>query len=260
MDAFKKLIIEKKKDLIYLNFYFQGEPFINKNLPKMIEMASKAHIYTSTSTNAQWIDHEFAQSIVKSGLNRLIISIDGTTQEVYEKYRRGGQLELVLDATRLIQSAKQELKSSSPKIIYQFLVFKHNEHQIDDIKALGKKMGVDKIEIKTAQIYDYQNKTNNIPSIDRYSRYRKTSKGEYEIKSKLPHKCWRMWHSVVITQDLYAVPCCFDKDADFTIGNLKSQSIDNIEDGSSFKSFRKKIQTNRSKIEMCKNCSEGLKL
>lgn len=260
MPALDLLLNEKANDLIYLNFYFQGEPFIRKDLALMISKASKRRIYTSVSTNAQLIDKNLALEIVKSGLNRIIISIDGTTQDVYETYRRGGKLEKVLRATNFLNEAKKELKSNNLKIVFQFLVFKHNEHQLEDIKQLAVEYKVDKLEIKSAQIYNYKTQAKNITSINRYSRYEKGINGMFKIKSNLPHRCWRMWHSMVITQDLKLVPCCFDKDAEFILGQFKENSIKNIEEGSIYKKFRQNISDGRSSIPMCQNCSEGLKL
>lgn len=259
LDAFKRLLEEKARDLIYLNFYFQGEPFLNKQTTQMIKLASDKNIYTSTSTNAQLIDKELASNIVKSGLNRIILSIDGTTQDIYKRYRKGGELDLVIQATKYIINAKKEIKKSYPKIVFQFLVFKHNEHQINDIKQLGKKLGVDAVEIKTAQMYNYQN-SNNITSIDKYSRYKKGNDGKYQIKNNFPNKCWRMWHSAVITHDLDLVPCCYDKDANHSLGNLNNASIINIENSEKYKTFRQKIIDERFSISMCKNCDEGLNL
>ena len=82
-----KILTELKKELAYVNFYFQGEPFINKNIFDAIQHATDYGIYSSTSTNAHFLDDGTCQKIIETGLKRLIISIDGTTQEVYEQYR-----------------------------------------------------------------------------------------------------------------------------------------------------------------------------
>ncbi|NNE55009.1 MAG: radical SAM protein, partial [Flavobacteriales bacterium] len=98
-DAFRSFLDETAKHLSYLTFYFQGEPYINPDFLKMVRMASDRNIYTATSTNAHFISKETAQQTIESGLDRMIISIDGTTQEVYEQYRKGGSLERVLEGT-----------------------------------------------------------------------------------------------------------------------------------------------------------------
>src|SRR5438046_10221776 len=109
----------------------------------MMKYASQKKIYTATSTNAHYLSEENAKRTVESGLDRLIISIDGTTQDVYQQYRIGGNLEKVLEGTRNIVKWKKELKSSTPHVIFQFLVVKPNEHQIEDVKKLAKEMGAD---------------------------------------------------------------------------------------------------------------------
>ena len=87
---FKKILEQISPRLTLINFYFQGEPFLNRHLTGLIRMAADKKIYTSTSTNAHYLDDETARKTVESGLSRLIISIDGTTQESYQQYRIGG--------------------------------------------------------------------------------------------------------------------------------------------------------------------------
>ncbi len=173
-DFFKETIDDVYKELLYLIFYFQGEPFLNPDFLEMVKYAHDKGIYTATSTNAHYLTDEKAKRTVESGLDRLIISIDGTTQDVYKQYRVGGNLEKVLQGARNIVKWKKELKSKTPFVFFQFLVVKPNEHQIEDVKNLAKEIGVDQVRFKTAQVYDYENDPNNlIPSLDKYSRYPK---------------------------------------------------------------------------------------
>ncbi|HRB92898.1 MAG TPA: radical SAM protein, partial [Chitinophagales bacterium] len=142
---FRKTIDELSKHLFYLTFYFQGEPYLNKNFLEMVTYAKKKKIYTSTSTNAHYFTDEVAKKTIESGLDRLIISIDGTTQETYQQYRVGGQLSKVIEGAKLIVKWKKELQSTTPFVIFQFLVVNPNEHQIDDLKLLAKDIGVDEV-------------------------------------------------------------------------------------------------------------------
>lgn len=256
----EKIIDEAAGTLLYANYYFQGEPFINPNFLEMVAYASKKKVHTSTSTNAHFISKEVADKTVKSGLDRLIISIDGTTQETYESYRVHGDLKKVIEGTKNILEAKKNLNSSTPHVIFQFLVVKPNEHQIEDIKALGFELGVDEVRFKTAQVYDYKNGNRLIPEIEKYSRYRKNSDGTYSLKNKLVNQCWRMWHSCVSTWDGKVVPCCFDKDAAHQLGDLQKNSLKSIWKNNAYQAFRTSILHSRSEIDICKNCSEGTKV
>ena len=258
-DFFSKTIDEIHKELLYLIFYFQGEPYLNTDFLEMVKYASGKGIYTATSTNAHYLNDEAAKKTVESGLDRLIISIDGTTQDVYQQYRVGGKINKVLEGAKNIVKWKKQLNSKTPFVFFQFLVVKPNEHQIEDIKKLALEVGVDEVRFKTAQVYEYENDPNNlIPSIDKFSRYKKNDDGSYTAKNKLANRCWKMQHANVITWDGLVVPCCFDKDAMHQLGNLKNQSFKEIWQNNNYKQFRSELMKSRKNIDICANCSEGV--
>lgn len=255
---FQKTIDEIHKELLYLIFYFQGEPYLNPDFLDMVKYASSKNIYTATSTNAHYLTDEVAKKTVESGLDRLIISIDGTTQDVYQQYRVGGNIEKVLEGARNIMKWKKELKSKTPFVFFQFLVVKPNEHQVEDIKRLAREVGVDEVRFKTAQVYEYETDPNQlIPTIDKYSRYKKNADGSYTAKNKLANRCWKLQHANVITWDGLVVPCCFDKDATHQLGNLQTQSFKEIWQNDNYKQFRSELKKSRKNIDICANCSEG---
>ena len=259
-ELFDSIIDQIAQYTTYLTFYFQGEPFIHPKFLDMVKSASTKGIYTATSTNAHYLTQKKALETVKSGLDRLIISIDGTTQEVYEQYRKSGKLDKVIEGTKNIVQAKEQLNSRTPFVVFQFLVVQPNEHQIEEVKHLSKRLGVDQVVFKTAQIYDYKNGNNLIPTLDKYSRYKKNPNNTYSIKNTLTNHCWRLWQSCVITWDGKVVPCCFDKDATHQLGELKSTPFKEIWNGKKYQNFRSAVLRSRSEIDICANCSEGTKI
>ncbi|MBK7856074.1 MAG: SPASM domain-containing protein [Bacteroidetes bacterium] len=256
-ELFKKVIDELAPTLNYLVFYFQGEPYLNKNFLDLVQYAVSKKIYTATSTNAHYLTDDAAKKTIESGLDRLIISIDGTTQEVYEQYRVGGNLEKVIEGAKRMVEWKKKLKSKTPHIIFQFLVVKPNEHQMDDVKKLAKEIGVDEVAFKTAQVYEYETGNELIPENEKYSRYQKNKDGTYSIKNKLLNHCWKMWHSCVITWDGKVVPCCFDKDATHQLGDVSQISFKEAWQSNAYNQFRKSLLKSRNEIDICKNCTEG---
>ena len=257
---FETTLSQLSKHIHSLTFYFQGEPYLNREFLHMVRKAADLNVFTITSTNAHYLDTQTAKKTVESGLDKLIISIDGTTQESYAAYRVGGQLSKVVDGTKAVLEQKRILKSSTPHVVWQFVVFSHNEHQVKEVKALGKKLGVDEVRIKTAQIYDYAGGSELMPSDVKYSRYDRSGDGSYSIKNKLLNHCWRMWQGCVITWDGKVVPCCFDKDASHRLGNLNTQAFREVWFSDSYNSFRKHILGNRKSIDICTNCTEGTKV
>ena len=254
---FLETIDQLSSRLTWLIFYFQGEPYIN---PEFLDMVSYAHgkgIYTITSTNGHFLNDENARRTIESGLSRLIISVDGTTQEVYEQYRREGSLEKVLEGARNIVKWKRALKANTPHIIFQFLVVRPNEHQIPDIYRLAKEIGVDEVKLKTAQVYDYRHGNPLIPQDEKYARYALQPDGTYRVKNKLLNHCWKLWHACVITWDGMVVPCCFDKDATHQLGTLREQSFKEIWQNGSYTKFRTQLLQGRETIDICTNCTEG---
>jgi radical SAM protein with 4Fe4S-binding SPASM domain len=258
-DFFTRTIDEIHRELLYLIFYFQGEPYLNPAFLEMVKYASDKGIYTATSTNAHYLTDENARKTVESGLDRLIISIDGTTQEVYQQYRVGGKLDKVLAGAANIVKWKKQLNSRKPFVFFQFLVVRPNEHQLDDVRKLAADIGVDDVRFKTAQVYDYATDPNQlIPSNERYSRYHKKADGTYAANNKLVNRCWKMQHANVITWDGLVVPCCFDKDATHRLGDLKNESFKSVWKNEEYRRFRNSLMNGRKNIDICANCSEGI--
>ena len=205
---FRKLVTENYRDLIYLIFYFQGEPYINPDFLDMVRFAHDKGIYTITSTNGHFLNDENARRTIESGLDRLIISVDGTTQETYEQYRKTGKLETVLQGARNLVKWKKKL-GYGPHLIFQFLVVKPNEHQVEDVIRLAKEIGIDEVKFKSAQLYEYEQGNPLMPDNEDYARYYKKGDGTYGIKNKLENHCWKLWHSLVITWDGLVAPVLF---------------------------------------------------
>ena len=149
------------------------------------------------------------------------------------------------------------MKSRTPHIIFQFLVVRPNEHQIDEIHRIAEEIGIDEVKLKTAQVYNYEKGNPLIPTIGKYARYEETTDGTWRVKNELLNHCWKLWHACVITWDGMVVPCCFDKDADHRLGDLKAANFKNIWFSKSYNDFRRMLLSGRDKIEICKNCTEG---
>ncbi len=253
-----RIIDQLGKYLLYVTFYFQGEPLLHKDFLHYVKLLKKSKIMVATSTNAHYLTQEKSMEVIESGLDRLIVSMDGADAETYIKYRRGGNFDLVMKNVKQMVETKKAMKSRTPFIELQFIVFKHNEHQINKIKAIAKQLGVDKLSLKTAQLYEFESGNDMIPGQIKYSRYEEFETGKFRIKSQLPNKCYRSWSGSVITWDGGVVPCCFDKDAEHRFGNIMTNDYKSIQNNPEYKAFLQQILDDRSQIEICRNCTEGL--
>jgi len=256
---FKNWIDQIKDTGFYVQLFFQGEPFINKHLPEMIKYAQMNDVYISISTNGHFINEKTVNQILESAPDKLIYSVDGLDEESYQKYRVGGTFKQADEGLRLIIKRRNELKKKKPFVEFQFIVMKQNEHQIDEVKKYCKDVGVDKLVFKTMQISSYENALKFLPANPKYRRYL-VKDGKFSIKNKLKNHCFALWRTSVITWDGKVVPCCFDKDAEYTLGILNGKSFSDIWKSDEYQNFRSSVLANRSQTKICTNCTEGLKI
>ena len=264
MELFHRILDEVKEYAHTMQFYFQGEPLLNKQLPEMIAAAYKLGLYTIVSTNAQALNQSTAEALVKSGLNRIIVSIDGFSEESYAAYRVGGSLHKALEGLQYLANAKAKYHSRT-RIELQVLRLKSNEHEWGWIKKNYNKLGATHLVFKTAQLYDFEHGHPLMPSDERYSRYKKTADGTY-VHKKASHlspltfnlsPCRRLWSGCVITTNGDVLPCCYDKDHRHAYGNITQQSLAELYHSTKANTLRRCVLLNNGKpLEMCKNCNQ----
>jgi MoaA/NifB/PqqE/SkfB family radical SAM enzyme len=130
------------------HFYNNHEPFLNKKTPAYVRRAADYRVETFISSNLS-LPKLDAETIVASGLKELMCAIDGVTQDVYERYRKGGTLELVFHNVAEIVAAKKRLNSATPIMRWQMLTFAHNVHQVEAAIAKAKSLGFDTFNLAT---------------------------------------------------------------------------------------------------------------
>ncbi|MBQ4395649.1 MAG: radical SAM protein [Paludibacteraceae bacterium] len=247
-EVWERVLGEIKETAHTVQFYFQGEPLLNKDLPAMIAEAHEAGLYTIVSTNAQALTPTMAEALVKAGLSRIIISMDGLTQESYNAYRIGGSLEKTKDAIRYLRNAKEKY---SPLIELQVLRLRSNEHEWQEFEKQYKALGADRLMFKTAQLYNYSAGHPLMPSNPRYSRYIQGEDGLYHRKP-LHRGCLRVWSGVVITTAGEVLPCCYDKSHAYSYGTIMDAPLKELYANEKAMAFRNAAANEKPQI--CQEC------
>ena len=129
---------------VHISLHNWGEPLLNPEIFEIIGATGKRGIAPTMSSNLNVEKDRFGERIVESGLDYLIVSLDGLTQQTYEQYRVRGKIDLVFDNIRAIIEARKRLKRHTPLIEWQFLVFRHNEHEVERARAQAASLGVDR--------------------------------------------------------------------------------------------------------------------
>lgn len=257
LDMFKNLIDEIADRIWYVIFYHQGEPYLNNAFLPAVAYAKAKGLYTETSTNAHYLHPENARRTVEAGLDAIIVSVDGTTQASYEKYRVRGELDRVLAGIRNLIAAKQQAGSRTPYVLLQFLVMRHNEHEIPAVQVLARELGVDRLLLKNIQVETYAEALEWMPRTKKFQRY-EVGKGEIRVRRGGRTICPRPWLSSLVNWDGRIVPCCFDKNAAHPMGAVPDRKFIEIWNNGDYAAFRKAMLERRQDIEICRNCNQGL--
>lgn len=225
-----KGIIDDVGDYIYeVGLYNWGEPFLNKDIYKMIALLKEKKIVVVMSSNlSMGFSPEDIDKIVNSGLDTLIVSLDGVSQKAYEQYRVGGNIGLVKENVKKISDAKKRLGKNSPRLIWQFIVNKFNENELNGLDSIKTDLGFDELwlgrlrcdmdkEIFMGSEGRYENAKPFLPSAEKYSRYNFGSKKE---KSALK-SCYFLWTTAAINADSSVSPCCALYDEKYDFGSVK---------------------------------------
>ncbi len=259
---YRRAVDELARDTFMLLLWNQGESFLHPEFLEMVRYADRAGLWTYASTNGHYLDRP--EELVRSGLGTLLVSVDGATPETYRAYRRSGDFELVIRGLKELTAAKRRLGSPTPVVHLQFIVMRHNEHEIPEIDRLARECGVDRLTLKTVQIYDDQDIDVWLPEDPERRRYRIVGDGEgkrhFAMKHGVPNRCKRLWNQPVIHAGGEVTVCCFDKDSDYAMGNLARNSFHEIWRAGNFQDFRRTVFRGRERFEMCRNCGEGLRL
>lgn len=248
-EDFALAIDQIKPTALNLFLYFQGEPYLNPLFTRLIEIAHRNKVFTVTSSNGHLINNDNAEKTISSGLDKIIIPLDGKNQESYAAYRQGGSFASATNAIRLISNAKKRLKRRNPVIEVQCLASKITENHLKEIKRIAMDCGADRFCVKTMQIETEEGFINLLPNNQRLSRYTK----EHVLKHPIRF-CRRIFQSVVITSELNVLPCCYDKESQFVLGNLHQEKLLNIITSSQAKDFYKRLQFWKPSLKICKNC------
>jgi len=261
-DKFKKLVDETGPYLYELDLNNWGEPFLNKNLIKMVDYAHRKRIRTSVNTNLNVpLSENDAIALINSGLDVLYISMDGITQKTYEKYRKKGNLKTVWDNIKLVSSKKKELEKENPRITWQFLVSSLNEHEIPKLESVKQELGVDELvigllrsdmgkEIFTMDKEKVESLKKWLPKNESLSRY------DYDKKQRKLRKdsCPFLWFTSVVNWNGSISPCCANYYEKFDFGNAFDQGFKSVWNNENYIAARKAVATGKATGTVCDNC------
>jgi MoaA/NifB/PqqE/SkfB family radical SAM enzyme len=253
METFERALSELAGTLVYAYFFSFGEPFLNPDLPLMIRACTDRGINTLSSTNGHWVGTpEDAERIVDSGLTTLIIAVDGSTQEIYETYRAGGDLETVKSSIRMIEEAKARRGSKTPYTVIRCVVNNRNAADLPALERLAADLGVDLFATKDlgclVRSDQYGGFVPDQPEFSRFSPDRKRRRPKKEPFCIFPFR------QPVVHNDGTLIGCEYDLDRSKAFGNAARDSFRLIWNSPNAVSLRRAIHRGETDGLFCRDC------
>jgi radical SAM protein with 4Fe4S-binding SPASM domain len=245
-DNYKIIVDEVGSKLESIFLWNYGEPFLNPEIFNMIKYSKSQNIKTVTSTNGNFLDGKIYQ-IIDSGVDVLRISLDGASKHTYDEYRRNG------DFDKVIKNIKELCHKKNKEIFVelQFIIMKHNEHEVEKIKSLANKIGVDKLSLKSVWFLDKKLRK-------KYKDLLPENK-KYQRKLEQTGFCIRPWYHMTIQWNGDVAPCCYDANCQINLGNVFEEGVMSVWNGKKFKNLRKimkKQYRGENILKICDKCPE----
>ena len=278
MDTFCKAVDDFRDHAIAAHLYIRGEPLMNKLLPEMVAYADNARLMTSISTHLNMFDERTAERLIESGLKKIVISLDGASEETYKTYRVGGDFAKVLSNIRLINRVKRQKRSLCPKVILQFLIFKFNLHEVPEIRRLAGELGAE-LSLQQGCLsgpkYEPFAGAHSAELIERWIVRPEVFLSALGESSDSPglfldyyreggplsdDKCLFLWKTAYINWDGSVSPCCFVYKKDWDFGNIQQESFRRIWNNSKFQHarslFRESSPHGKQDSTVCDSCRQ----
>jgi hypothetical protein len=136
-------IVRKGKTESYSNvsLYNWSEPFLNKDLPIYVRIAKEEGMKVSVSSNLSLDSIPHLGETLAEGVDTLIISMSGSTQDVYEINHRGGDIEIVIEHMKTISKLLEQDKIKT-QVYLRFLQFSYNKSCEEPLRTLADKFGI----------------------------------------------------------------------------------------------------------------------
>ncbi len=215
-----------------------GEPLMNPEIYEMIRCCKRKGLRVLLSTNGTFLNEENSRRLLETGLDYLIFSFDGATKETYEKYRAGAHFEKVRDNLLSFFKMKRAMKSRTHCVI-QMLVLKETQSETKALKKLWNSEGAE-VRFKPNMLLGEEF------SIPR----------PLKNPALLKKPCFHLWRSnMVVRVDGVVYPCCWSYGT-LPIGDLRTQSLDEVWNSTAMVALRQKHATgDAAQIPTCLNCS-----
>jgi MoaA/NifB/PqqE/SkfB family radical SAM enzyme len=217
LEDFRKLLDDNPGlECIELSNY--GEIFLNPALLSILELAHQrgVKLTAENGVNLNRVRPEVLEGLVKYQFRKLVCSIDGASEETYSVYRVRGKFTNVVDNIRKINELKQRYRSPFPELVWKFIIFGHNEHELPVAREMARELDM--------EFYPHLNwdpsysPVRDPEAVRAATGISAASRDEYEAlhdQSYYQYVCHQLWDDPQINWDGKVLGCCVNYWGDF---------------------------------------------
>jgi len=246
---FQKIINESHELSSKIFLHHFGDSLLHPKLADFIRYANQYGIKTFLSANPALLTKRRAQELIDSGLYELTLSLDGLTNETSEAIRGNAARKVDLSEENVLFFLKyrDSVGARLPYLTMQIVKQKQNEHEIELWLAKWAQVkGIDRIKVKSYITWDGQDVYINSLASEKHV--------SCDISDIV---CNKPWTSLTILWDGRVVPCCFDYDGIYVLGDLHEQSLQDIWRGEKVQYLRQCHRDGyRQGIKLCEKCTD----
>jgi radical SAM protein with 4Fe4S-binding SPASM domain len=227
------------------NLHHFGESLLHPKLGPFIALASARSIRTYLSVNPGLLNETRIRTLIDNGLHELVLSMDGVTPETLTAVR-GTAARDISRAEQMIfrlLEYKASARNKAPSIVLQFVAQRQNAHEASQwLQHWSQVPGIDNVRIKPFVTW-----TGDHAAINELAIQEKTAPAEVI--------CDKPWTSVTVLWDGRVVPCCFDYDGIYPLGDLRTHSLREIWNSPESQALRASHKANDLEgIRLCRHC------
>lgn len=272
-EDFKK-IIDQFPYLLIIDLQGWGEPFLCKDLFKMIEYLNKRGVITGFSTNGTLLNEDSINKIINSNLTSLVFSIDSAAPEKIRNYKN---FDKMVENIKLLSENIKFRGKNKPVLSFSTTLMKENLKDIPSVIQLAKDVGVKFVTVHNVTIYDpiqkgtgydtpstkeIKEKLSEASSLGKSLDINVKFTGYFAKKSfwkeeEIKGLCKFVWGSCFISWDGFVYPCCHYFEHSF--GNIFETPFKDIWNGKEYQEFRKQLIKRNFQDSICQNCEEIIK-
>tara|TARA_Y100000310_G_C20683873_1_gene817731 strand:- start:1480 stop:2517 length:1038 start_codon:yes stop_codon:yes gene_type:complete len=247
-ELFKRIINQAKKYTHYVQLHHFGDPLMHPEQEKFIDYCEDNGVVTRMSINPLLLTEERAKKLLKSKLAELYISLDGGDNESYKAIRgNAADYDKAIVNIKRFAELKTEMGKSKPYVLIGMVLMKSTSANVEDFEKMWDIPGIDKRIIKKFSSFGGNEEIANLG----------TKEGKEVLFNEKKYPCYKPWKNFTITWDGKVVPCCYDYDKLYVIGDVNEESLEQIWNGQRMQDLRRQhVSGDFGENTLCKECLE----